>query len=283
MNNFYLKDVASTVALALAEDLGEGDVTAGLIDSAQQARATVITRQSATIAGAPWVNEVFQQVDPSINIEWKVTEGERAPQDTVLIELTGSAASILTAERTALNFLQTLSATATSANRYASLVGDSKTQILDTRKTLPGMRLAQKYAVQIGGGNNHRIGLFDAFLIKENHIVAAGGIAQAIARARAMNPSLRLEIEVESLDELSEAIAAEPDWIMLDNFDEESLQKAVASTPPSIKLEVSGGIENDDDIRRIAALGVDYISIGAMTKHIQAIDLSLRMMTIPSE
>ena len=283
MNNFYLKDVASTVALALAEDLGEGDVTAGLIDSAQQARATVITRQSATIAGAPWVNEVFQQVDPSINIEWKVTEGERAPQDTVLIELTGSAASILTAERTALNFLQTLSATATSANRYASLVGDSKTQILDTRKTLPGMRLAQKYAVQIGGGSNHRIGLFDAFLIKENHIVAAGGIAQAIARARAMNPSLRLEIEVESLDELSEAIAAEPDWIMLDNFDEESLQKAVASTPPSIKLEVSGGIENDDDIRRIAALDVDYISIGAMTKHIQAIDLSLRMMTIPSE
>ena len=283
MNNFYLKDVASTVALALAEDLGEGDVTAGLIDSAQQARATVITRQSATIAGAPWVNEVFQQVDPSINIEWKVTEGERAPQDTVLIELTGSAASILTAERTALNFLQTLSATATSANRYASLVQGSKTQILDTRKTLPGMRLAQKYAVQIGGGSNHRIGLFDAFLIKENHIVAAGGIAQAIARARAMNPSLRLEIEVESLDELSEAIAAEPDWIMLDNFDEESLQKAVASTPPSIKLEVSGGIENDDDIRRIAALGVDYISIGAMTKHIQAIDLSLRMMTIPSE
>ena len=283
MNNFYLKDVASTVALALAEDLGEGDVTAGLIDSAQQARATVITRQNATIAGAPWVNEVFQQVDPSINIEWKVTEGQRAPQDTVLIELTGSAASILTAERTALNFLQTLSATATSANRYASLVQGSKTQILDTRKTLPGMRLAQKYAVQIGGGSNHRIGLFDAFLIKENHIVAAGGIAQAIVRARAMNPSLRLEIEVESLDELSEAIAAEPDWIMLDNFDEESLQKAVASTPPSIKLEVSGGIENDDDIRRIAALDVDYISIGAMTKHIQAIDLSLRMMTIPSE
>ena len=283
MNNFYLKDVASTVALALAEDLGEGDVTAGLIDSAQQARATVITRQSATIAGAPWVNEVFQQVDPSINIEWKVTEGQRAPQDTVLIELTGSAASILTAERTALNFLQTLSATATSANRYASLVQGSKTQILDTRKTLPGMRLAQKYAVQIGGGSNHRIGLFDAFLIKENHIVAAGGIAQAIVRARAMNPSLRLEIEVESLDELSEAIAAEPDWIMLDNFDEESLQKAVASTPPSIKLEVSGGIENDDDIRRIAALDVDYISIGAMTKHIQAIDLSLRVMTIPSE
>ena len=145
------------------------------------------------------------------------------------------------------------------------------------------MRLAQKYAVQIGGGSNHRIGLFDAFLIKENHIVAAGGIAQAIVRARAMNPSLRLEIEVESLDELSEAIAAEPDWIMLDNFDEESLQKAVASTPPSIKLEVSGGIENDDDIRRIAALDVDYISIGAMTKHIQAIDLSLRMMTIPSD
>lgn len=283
MTNFYLKDVASTVANALAEDLGEGDVTAALIDSAQQARATVITRQEATIAGAPWVNEVFQQVDPSIDIKWKVIEGQRALQDTVLFELTGPAGSILTAERTALNFLQTLSATATAAHHYATLVEGSKTQILDTRKTLPGLRLAQKYAVQIGGGSNHRIGLFDAFLIKENHIVAAGGIAEAISRARKMNPSLRLEIEVESLDELSEAIAAQPDWIMLDNFDNESLRRAVAMTPPSIKLEVSGGIENDDDIKRIAALGVDYISIGAMTKHIQATDLSLRMITIPSD
>ena len=245
MTNFYLKDVASTVANALAEDLGEGDVTAALIDSAQQARATVITRQDATIAGAPWVNEVFLQVDPFVDIVWRVTEGQRAMQDTVLFELTGPAASILTAERTALNFLQTLSATATAAHHYASLVEGSKTQILDTRKTLPGLRLAQKYAVQVGGGSNHRIGLFDAFLIKENHIVAAGGIAQAIARARAANPSLKLEIEVESLDELSEAIAAQPDWIMLDNFDDASLQKAVASTPSSIKLEVSGGIESD--------------------------------------
>ena len=283
MTNFYLKDVASTVANALAEDLGEGDVTAALIDSAQQARATVITRQDATIAGAPWVNEVFLQVDPFVDIVWRVTEGQRAMQDTVLFELTGPAASILTAERTALNFLQTLSATATAAHRYASLVEGAKTQILDTRKTLPGMRLAQKYAVLIGGGSNHRIGLFDAFLIKENHIVAAGGIAQAIARARAANPSLKLEIEVESLDELSEAIAAQPDWIMLDNFDDASLEKAVASTPSSIKLEVSGGIESDDDIKRIASLGVDYISIGAMTKHIQATDLSLRMTTTPNK
>ena len=283
MNNFYLKDVASTVARALAEDLGDGDVTAALINSAQQAQATIITRQSATIAGAPWVNEVFRQVDPSIDIVWRVTEGQSVLQDTTLFELTGPAASILTAERSALNFLQTLSATATAAHRYASLVEGAKTQILDTRKTLPGMRLAQKYAVLIGGGSNHRIGLFDAFLIKENHIVAAGGIAQAIARARAMNPSLKLEIEVESLDELSEAIAAQPDWIMLDNFDDASLQKAVASTPSSIKLEVSGGIESDDDIKRIASLGVDYISIGAMTKHIQATDLSLRMTTTPNK
>lgn len=283
MNNFYLKDVASTVARALAEDLGDGDVTAALINSAQQAQATIITRQSATIAGAPWVNEVFRQVDPSIDIVWKVTEGQSVLQDTTLFELTGPAASILTAERSALNFLQTLSATATAAHRYASLVEGAKTQILDTRKTLPGMRLAQKYAVLIGGGSNHRIGLFDAFLIKENHIVAAGGIAQAIARARAANPSLKLEIEVESLDELSEAIAAQPDWIMLDNFDDASLQKAVASTPSSIKLEVSGGIESDDDIKRIASLGVDYISIGAMTKHIQATDLSLRMTTTPNK
>ena len=283
MNNFYLKDVASTVARALAEDLGDGDVTAALINSAQQAQATIITRQSATIAGAPWVNEVFRQVDPSIDIVWRVTEGQSVLQDTTLFELTGPAASILTAERSALNFLQTLSATATAAHRYASLVEGAKTQILDTRKTLPGMRLAQKYAVLIGGGINHRIGLFDAFLIKENHIVAAGGIAQAIARARAANPSLKLEIEVESLDELSEAIAAQPDWIMLDNFDDASLQKAVASTPSSIKLEVSGGIESDDDIKRIASLGVDYISIGAMTKHIQATDLSLRMTTTPNK
>ena len=283
MNNFYLKDVASTVAWALAEDLGDGDVTAALINSAQQAQATIITRQSATIAGAPWVNEVFRQVDPSIDIVWRVTEGQSVLQDTTLFELTGPAASILTAERSALNFLQTLSATATAAHRYASLVEGAKTQILDTRKTLPGMRLAQKYAVLIGGGSNHRIGLFDAFLIKENHIVAAGGIAQAIARARAANPSLKLEIEVESLDELSEAIAAQPDWIMLDNFDDASLQKAVARTPSSIKLEVSGGIESDDDIKRIASLGVDYISIGAMTKHIQATDLSLRMTTTPNK
>ena len=283
MNNFYLKDVASTVARALAEDLGDGDVTAALINSAQQAQATIITRQSATIAGAPWVNEVFRQVDPSIDIVWRVTEGQSVLQDTTLFELTGPAASILTAERSALNFLQTLSATATAAHRYASLVEGAKTQILDTRKTLPGMRLAQKYAVLIGGGSNHRIGLFDAFLIKENHIVAAGGIAQAIARARAANPSLKLEIEVESLDELSEAIAAQPDWIMLDNFDNESLKRAVAITPPSIKLEVSGGIESDDDIKRIASLGVDYISIGAMTKHIQATDLSLRMTTTPNK
>ena len=283
MNNFYLKDVASTVARALAEDLGDGDVTAALINSAQQAQATIITRQSATIAGAPWVNEVFRQVDPSIDIVWRVTEGQSVLQDATLFELTGPAASILTAERSALNFLQTLSATATAAHRYASLVEGAKTQILDTRKTLPGMRLAQKYAVLIGGGSNHRIGLFDAFLIKENHIVAAGGIAQAIARARAANPSLKLEIEVESLDELSEAIAAQPDWIMLDNFDDASLEKAVASTPSSIKLEVSGGIESDDDIKRIASLGVDYISIGAMTKHIQATDLSLRMTTTPNK
>ena len=283
MNNFYLKDVASTVARALAEDLGDGDVTAALINSAQQAQATIITRQSATIAGAPWVNEVFRQVDPSIDIVWRVTEGQSVLQDTTLFELTGPAASILTAERSALNFLQTLSATATAAHRYASLVEGAKTQILDTRKTLPGMRLAQKYAVLIGRGSNHRIGLFDAFLIKENHIVAAGGIAQAIARARAANPSLKLEIEVESLDELSEAIAAQPDWIMLDNFDDASLEKAVASTPSSIKLEVSGGIESDDDIKRIASLGVDYISIGAMTKHIQATDLSLRMTTTPNK
>ena len=278
MNPAFLSELSQTVANALREDIGPGDVTAALVDSQEEAAATIVTREVAVIAGRPWVDEVFRQIDPTLSLDWRVDEGEVGQLDQVIVQLQGRAASILTGERTALNFLQTLSATATATHRYASLLTSYKTQLLDTRKTLPGLRLAQKYAVHVGGGTNHRIGLFDAYLIKENHIAAAGGIAPAIQKARSMNPNLRLEVEVESLGELEEAIQAAPDWIMLDNFDDASLKSAVAMTPESIKLEVSGGIDADEDILRIAALGVDFISIGAITKHIRATDLSLRLI-----
>ena len=278
MNPAFLSELSQTVANALREDIGPGDVTAALVDSREEAAATIVTREVAVIAGRPWVDEVFRQIDPTLSLDWRVDEGEVGQLDQVIVQLQGRAASILTGERTALNFLQTLSATATATHRYASLLTSYKTQLLDTRKTLPGLRLAQKYAVHVGGGTNHRIGLFDAYLIKENHIAAAGGIAPAIQKARSMNPNLRLEVEVESLGELEEAIQAAPDWIMLDNFDDASLKSAVVMTPESIKLEVSGGIDADEDILRIAALGVDFISIGAITKHIRATDLSLRLI-----
>ena len=278
MNPAFLSELSQTVANALREDIGPGDVTAALVDSQEEAAATIVTREVAVIAGRPWVDEVFRQIDPTLSLDWRVDEGEVGQLDQVIVQLQGRAASILTGERTALNFLQTLSATATATHRYASLLTSYKTQLLDTRKTLPGLRLAQKYAVHVGGGTNHRIGLFDAYLIKENHIAAAGGIAPAIQKARSMNPNLRLEVEVESLGELEEAIQAAPDWIMLDNFDDASLKSAVVMTPESIKLEVSGGIDADEDILRIAALGVDFISIGAITKHIRATDLSLRLI-----
>ena len=278
MNPAFLSELSQTVANALREDIGPGDVTAALVDSQEEAAATIVTREVAVIAGRPWVDEVFRQIDPTLSLDWRVDEGEVGQPNQVIVQLQGRAASILTGERTALNFLQTLSATATATHRYASLLTSYKTQLLDTRKTLPGLRLAQKYAVHVGGGTNHRIGLFDAYLIKENHIAAAGGIAPAIQKARSMNPNLRLEVEVESLGELEEAIQAAPDWIMLDNFDDASLKSAVVMTPESIKLEVSGGIDADEDILRIAALGVDFISIGAITKHIRATDLSLRLI-----
>ena len=277
MNDSFLTEVSQTVATALREDIGPGDVTAALVDQSELAEATIVTRETAVIAGRPWIDEVFHQVDPAVDLDWLVAEGEVAEPNQALIKLRGKAASILTGERTALNFLQTLSGTATATHRFASLLENYKTRLLDTRKTLPGLRLAQKYAVRLGGGQNHRIGLFDAYLIKENHIVAAGGIGPAILKARTLNTDLRLEIEVESIAELQEAIAAKPDWIMLDNFDDESLKTAVSITPDEIKLEVSGGIDAIEDILRIAALGVDYISIGAITKHIRATDLSLRL------
>lgn len=273
----YLKGIEQTVATALAEDIGDGDITAALIDPATIATATIISRQQAVICGRPWVDEVIRQVDPDLTANWLVTEGAMVKANQPLLQLAGSARSQLTAERTMLNFLQTLSGTATRTHHYASLIAGGKARLLDTRKTIPGLRLAQKYAVRMGGADNHRIGLFDAFLIKENHIEAAGSIPSAIETARAMKPDARLEVEVENLEELDIAIEAGPDWIMLDNFSLADMEQAVSrAAGTGIRLEASGGIENPEDLKKIAATGVDYISLGALTKHCDAIDLSMR-------
>ena len=278
METNYFRDLNQIVTFALQEDIGEVDVTAQLIDPDTTAIATIITRQEATICGRPWVNEVFNQVDSDLKINWSVTEGERVTANQELLRLEGTARSLLTAERPALNFLQTLSGTATTTYRYANLIRHTESRLLDTRKTIPGLRLAQKYAVMCGGGMNHRLGLYDAFLIKENHILACGSIGQAVARAKQLYPEKRVEIEVENLTEFHEAIEARPDWIMLDNFSIADLNKAVASTHEPIKLEASGGIEKDEDLIAIAETGVDYISVGALTKHCLAIDLSMRFV-----
>lgn len=273
----YFTNLKDTVATALAEDLGGGDITAQLINSDKNAKARVISRQAAIICGRPWVDEVIRQVDSSIEIDWRVTESQQvAPNDT-LFTLNGPACSLLTAERTALNFLQTLSGTATRTHYYANLINDTDATLLDTRKTIPGLRLAQKYAVHAGGGENHRIGLFDAFLIKENHIQAAGSITAAIEAARKISSEVRLEVEVENQTELEEAIMAEPDWIMLDNFSPKAMAMAVElCRGTGIRLEASGGIENPEELKTIAATGVDYISLGTLTKHCESIDLSMR-------
>ncbi|HAK52620.1 MAG TPA: carboxylating nicotinate-nucleotide diphosphorylase, partial [Gammaproteobacteria bacterium] len=222
-----------------------------------------------------WVDKVFSLVDAEIKIDWLVDEGDLVDQGTKLFTVQGATRSLLTAERTALNFLQTLSATATETHRLTQLVAHTDVKLLDTRKTIPGLRLAQKYAVQTGGGHNHRIGLFDAFLIKENHITASGSIAEAVRRARKLAPTSRLEVEVENLDQFRMALDSEPDWIMLDNFTLVDTMTAVKKTNQAIKLEASGGIETDEDLVKIADAGVDYISIGALTKHCHAIDLSM--------
>lgn len=274
----YFEGLTDTVRVALAEDIGSGDLTAALIDENKTATARVITRGQAVICGRPWVDEAIRQVDESMNITWQVEEGDLVAADTCLFTLSGHAKSLLTAERSALNFLQLLSGTATRTHHYAQLIAHTSTTLLDTRKTIPGLRLAQKYAVKIGGGDNHRIGLFDAFLIKENHIEAAGSIRAAIERARALRSDVRVEVEVETLDELNEAIASAPDWIMLDNFSLADMASAVNQTAAlPIKLEASGGIESDQAVIDIASTGVDYISIGALTKHCEAIDLSMRL------
>ena len=274
----YFEGLAATVAAAIAEDVGSGDLTAGLVDPDKQARARVITRSPAIICGKPWVDEVIRQVDATMNIEWQVDEGANASPGDTLFTLEGKAQSLLTAERTALNFLQLLSGTATKTSEYVKLVSDFNVTLLDTRKTIPGLRLAQKYAVKTGGAENHRIGLFDAFLIKENHIEAAGSISGAIEAARNINSEVRVEVEVENFEQLDEAIHAKPDWIMLDNFTPDDMRQAVSIAADSgIKLEASGGIESPEELKIIAGTGVDYISIGALTKHSEAIDLSMRI------
>lgn len=265
------------VRATLAEDLGSGDKTAALIPAGRAVTATITSREAGVICGRPWVDEVFAQlkeISGGVTLDWQVRDGDSVEPNTVIATLQGTARSILTGERCALNLLQTLSATATVSRRYAQLVAHTRVKLLDTRKTLPALRLAQKYAVKIGGCHNHRVGLFDAFLIKENHIAACGGIAAAVQRARTLDPELPVEVEVQTMAELDEAIAAKADTVMLDNFDLAQTAAAVLHTAGRVKLEASGNID-DARLVRIAETGVDYISIGALTKHCRALDLSL--------
>lgn len=271
----YFEDLENTVKAALHEDVNTGDLTASLISDSTQANATVICREASIVCGRPWVDEVFAQVDESIQIDWKVKEGDTVQANDVLFTLQGPAGSILTAERTALNFLQTLMATATVTNAYAKHLNGTKTQLLDTRKTLPGLRLAQKYAVNCGGATNHRIGLYDAILIKENHIMAAGSIAKAVSQAKNRYPDITVEVETENLDEVQQALAAGADIIMLDNFTLEMMAQAVELNQNRAKLEVSGNVEMEH-LPELAKTGVDFISTGAITKHVRAVDLSMR-------
>lgn len=273
--------IRKQVSDALIEDLGgelnaDNDITACLINNDTQATATIITREPCVVCGIAWANEAFSLFTNDVTLQWHVKDGDYVAANTTLVTLTGHARTILTGERTALNFLQTLSATSTVTYHYANLLASSSTVILDTRKTLPGMRLAQKYAVECGGGKNHRIGLYDAFLIKENHIFACGGIEKAVKKAKQLQPNAPVEVEVESIDELKRALSVGADIIMLDNFTNEQIQESVALTNGKSKLEVSGNI-TDERLSSLATLGVDYISSGALTKHVEAIDLSLRI------
>ncbi|MFT4918490.1 MAG: nicotinate-nucleotide pyrophosphorylase (carboxylating) [Zhongshania aliphaticivorans] len=269
------RDITETVAFALKEDIGSGDITAQLIPVTQTAKARIITRENAVICGTEWVNEVFRQIDSSVTIHWHVADGDAVKPDQLLFELTGSARSLLTGERTALNFLQLLSGTATICKSYADIVAHTQVRLLDTRKTIPGLRTAQKYAVTCGSCHNHRIGLYDAFLIKENHIAACGGIPAAISAAREIAPGKPVEVEVESLAELEIALAGNADIIMLDNFSLADMKTGVELTTGRAKLEASGNVDAST-LAGIAETGVDYISIGALTKHAQAVDLSMR-------
>ncbi|AAZ34215.1 carboxylating nicotinate-nucleotide diphosphorylase [Pseudomonas savastanoi pv. phaseolicola] len=269
-------EIEANVRRALFEDVGSGDITAQLIPAERLAKATIISRDAAVIAGTAWVDTVFRQLDPRVAVHWQVTDGDRVSPNQALFHLEGPARSLLTGERSALNFLQMLSGVATRAQYFADMVSGTQVKLLDTRKTLPGLRLAQKYAVTCGGCHNHRIGLYDAFLIKENHIAACGGIAQAVEAAHRIAPGKPVEVEVESLSELKQALDAGADIIMLDELSLEDMREAVRLTAGRARLEASGGI-NDDTLRVIAETGVDYISIGAMTKDVKAVDLSMRL------
>lgn len=269
-------DIAETVARALAEDVGGGDLTAALIPAAATAEATVLCRDAAVICGTAWFDAVFAAIEPAVRIDWRVRDGHAAQPSELLCTLRGPARGLLSGERTALNFLQTLSGTATRARRYVEAVAGTGAQVVDTRKTLPGLRAAQKYAVRCGGGCNHRMGLYDAILIKENHIAAAGSIAAAVAAARRLFPDQGLEVEVENLAELQQALAAGAGLVLLDNFTLAELRQAVALNRGRARLEASGGIDLAN-IRAVAATGIDYISVGAITKDVTAVDLSMRI------
>lgn len=270
------QNIVDDVRRTLAEDVGSGDITAALIPAERQASATILTRESAILCGTAWADEVFHQVDPAIEVEWLARDGERMAPDQVFCRLSGPARSLLTAERSAMNFIQTLSATATRSRYFADIVAGTPVRLLDTRKTLPGLRMAQKYAVTCGGCHNHRIGLFDAFLIKENHIAACGGIAEAVSQARTLAPGKPVEVEVESLAELCQALDAGADIIMLDELSLADMREAVRITEGRAALEASGGI-TEATLKDVADTGVDFISIGSMTKDIKAVDLSMRL------
>ena len=270
------KDIAPLVALALEEDIGGGDITAALVGESESATATVITREAGVLCGTQFVDAVFHAVDPTLSVRWSRHDGDAIAENEVLFSVSGRARSILTGERAALNFLQMLSGTATSTASLARLIEGTSSTLLDTRKTIPGFRVAQKYAVTCGGGANHRVGLYDAYLIKENHIAACGGIAQAVETARSMAPGKPVEVEVESLEELAQALSAGADRVMLDNFALDDMRQAVAMNAGQSQLEASGNV-TEATLADIAATGVDFISVGALTKAIKPLDLSMRL------
>lgn len=276
MTSALSQAITASVKLALEEDIGTGDITAQLISEDKQAEAKVITREDAVICGVAWVNEVFESISAKLNIEWLVKDGDKVLANTVLFKISGPARAILTGERAALNFLQTLSGTATLSHQYSEKVSHTQVQLLDTRKTIPGLRLAQKYAVKCGGCFNHRLGLYDAFLIKENHIMACGGIHEAIQQAKVIAPGKPVEVEVENLDEFNQALNSKADIIMLDNFSLSDMREAVRLNEGRAKLEASGNV-NFETLVPIAETEVDFISIGALTKDCKSIDLSMRI------
>lgn len=269
------QSIQINIQQALQEDIGDGDITALLTPEEEQATAAILSREDMVLAGQPWVNALITAYDPSVTVTWLKNDGERVAANEVFLKLAGSARSLLTVERPALNFIQTMSAVATKTASYVQQLDGLHTRLLDTRKTLPGLRIAQKYAVAVGGGQNHRLGLFDAFLIKENHIMAAGGIAQAIAKAHSIAPGKPVEVEVETWNELNQALEAQADIVMLDNFSQQQMIDAVKHVAGRCKLEASGNI-TIANLREVATTGVDYISMGVLTKDLTAVDLSMR-------